>query len=95
MTNTIRTLLLIGTHAAAVGLGFGIGIYALPILTAPDSPSVEQVRAYLISATEFTDYFTEMLAAREASPEEDLVSGVANARVDGELLSLPERLSML
>ena len=59
------------------------------------SPSVEQVRGYLISSTEFTDFFTDMLEQREADPQEDLVSDVANARVDGELLSRAERLSML
>jgi hypothetical protein len=51
MTIKIRTLLLIGTHAAAIGLGFGLGIYALPILTAPESPSVELVRSAATAAT--------------------------------------------
>ncbi len=41
----IRKLLLIGTHVAAIGFGFALGIYALPILTAPEAPSVELVRA--------------------------------------------------
>lgn len=31
------------THLAALGLGFAIGIYALPILTAPEAPSEDQV----------------------------------------------------
>ena len=59
------------------------------------SPSVEQVRGYLTSSTEFIDFFSDMLDQREADPQEDLVSDVANARVDGELLSRAERLSML
>mgnify|MGYP001817326446 CR=1 FL=1 len=59
------------------------------------SPTVEQVRAYLISTTEFTDYFSDKLAQRQASPAEDIVSDVANAELDGERLSLPEMLSML
>lgn len=50
MTTKIRTLMLIGTHAAAIGLGFALGIYALPILTAPESPSVEMVRSAAASA---------------------------------------------
>ena len=33
------SLLLVLTHAAALGVGFAIGIYALPILTAPSAPS--------------------------------------------------------
>lgn len=59
------------------------------------SPSVEQVRGYLISSTEFHDFFGEMLADRRQNPREDLVSDVATAEVDGELLSEPEMLSML
>lgn len=50
MTNKLRTLLLIGTHALAVAAGFALGVYALPILTAPDSPSVEVVRSVAASA---------------------------------------------
>ena len=65
MTNTIRTLLLIGTHAAAVGLGFGIGIYALPILTAPDSPSVEQVQS-AAAISSFQGEFRRDLADSDA-----------------------------
>ncbi len=50
MTNKLRTLLLIGTHAAALGAGFVLGIYALPILTAPESPTVEAVRSAAATA---------------------------------------------
>ena len=50
MTNKLRTFLLIGTHAAALGAGFVLGIYALPILTAPESPSVEVVRSAAATA---------------------------------------------
>ena len=50
MTRKIRTLILTGTHAAAIVTGFALGIYALPILTAPASPSVELVRAQAATA---------------------------------------------
>ena len=40
-----RLLLLALTHAAALGAGFALGIYALPILTAPPAPSVGEVGA--------------------------------------------------
>lgn len=33
----------LATHILALGLGFALGIYALPILTAPASPTEEQV----------------------------------------------------
>ena len=50
MTRKLRSLILIGTHAAAIVLGFALGIYALPILTAPEGPSVETVRSAAASA---------------------------------------------
>jgi hypothetical protein len=51
VTNKIRKLMLTGTHAAAIGVGFALGIYALPILTAPESPSIEQVRSAAATAS--------------------------------------------
>ena len=41
----MKYVLLIVTHAVALMAGFGLGIYVLPILTAPQAPSVEDVRA--------------------------------------------------
>lgn len=38
-----RSVLLVMSHALALLVGFGAGIYALPILTAPDGPDAEQV----------------------------------------------------
>lgn len=41
-----RTLLLLAaTHAAMLGAGFALGIYALPILTAPTSPTPAETAA--------------------------------------------------
>ena len=40
-----RLILLAATHAAALGAGFALGIYALPILTAPEAPSASAVAA--------------------------------------------------
>ena len=41
----IRTVaLLVATHCAVGVLGFAVGIYALPILTAPPAPSASEVR---------------------------------------------------
>lgn len=40
-----RALLLVATHALVGMLGFGAGIYALPILTAPPPPATAQVDA--------------------------------------------------
>ena len=42
----IRTIaFLIVTHCAVGGLGFGAGIYVLPILTAPPAPSEAEIKA--------------------------------------------------
>ena len=38
-----RLILLAATHAAALALGFALGIYLLPILTAPPAPGAELV----------------------------------------------------
>lgn len=38
-----RFLMLLASHVFVLLAGFGAGIYALPILTAPDGPSAEQV----------------------------------------------------
>ena len=41
----MRLLILAATHALALAVGFALGIYFLPILTAPPSPSVETLAA--------------------------------------------------
>jgi len=58
-------------------------------------PSVEQVRGYLRSSTEFTDFFGDMLEQRKADPQEDIISDVATAEVNGQELTEAEKLSML
>lgn len=40
-----KLLLLAATHAAALAAGFALGIYLLPILTAPAAPSAKEVTA--------------------------------------------------
>lgn len=59
------------------------------------SPSVEQVRGYLVSSREFADYFRDKLAERRVTPKDDVISDVANAELDGEQLTEAEMLSML
>ena len=38
-----KFLFLLFSHAVALGVGFAIGIYALPILTAPEAPTASDV----------------------------------------------------
>jgi hypothetical protein len=40
-----RALLLIATHAIALGAGFALGVYFLPVLTAPAGPSASDVKS--------------------------------------------------
>ena len=51
-----RILLLVATHAAALGLGFALGIYYVPVLIAPKAPSLAEVKS-LSGAAEFTGEF--------------------------------------
>ena len=41
---TSTMVLLIATHCAAGVVGFGAGIYALPILTAPPAPTEAEIK---------------------------------------------------
>lgn len=40
-----KRLLFLVSHLATFAVGFGLGIYLLPILTAPDGPTAEEVTA--------------------------------------------------
>jgi hypothetical protein len=57
----MKKILLLGiSHLLAVGLGFGIGIYALPILTAPKAPTLAEVES-LAGDVEYTGQFRKDL----------------------------------
>ena len=53
------------TYAIAVAFGFAAGIYALPILIAPDAPTVEEVTAVAAEAT-YTAQFRRDLQDSDA-----------------------------
>ena len=40
-----RLLMLLASHLLVLGLGFGLGVYALPLLTAPQAPSEADLTA--------------------------------------------------
>ena len=65
MRRGMRIALLAGTHAAALGFGFGLGIYLLPILTAPESPAAETVRS-TANVAQFTGEFRRDLEDSDA-----------------------------
>lgn len=43
----MKTLALLLSHTVVLALGFALGIYALPILIAPEAPSTAQVQAQM------------------------------------------------
>lgn len=45
MSTEMKKIALVMTHFLCVGVGFGLGIYTLPILIQPDSPSMEDVQS--------------------------------------------------
>ena len=62
----LRTvLLLVATHCAVGVVGFALGIYALPILTAPPAPSESEVRA-ASSQAEYSGEFRRDLKDSDA-----------------------------
>lgn len=60
-----RTVLLLASHGLVLGFGFALGIYSLPILTAPASPTAAQVQAAGAQA-QFTGEFVRDLQDSDA-----------------------------
>lgn len=54
--NKRLAVLLLGSHIAALGVGFAAGVYLLPLLIAPPSPTSVQISAAAARAT-FTGTF--------------------------------------
>jgi len=55
-----KLLFLIASHAVALGLGFALGVYALPILTAPSAPTTSEA-ASAASQAAYTGHFRRNL----------------------------------
>lgn len=60
-----KVLLLIASHLAVAIVGFGIGIYALPILTAPPAPELDDVRK-AAAGTQYSGKFRRDLKDSDA-----------------------------
>lgn len=91
MRSAIRRLLLIGTHVLAIGVGFVLGIYSLPILIAPESPGVEVVRT-AADIAQFKGMFRRDLADSDAFHwgEGTLYIGPDNVVFEGRLAPGPD-----
>ncbi|KRD54963.1 hypothetical protein ASE52_01315 [Acidovorax sp. Root275] len=46
----LKPLLLTASHLLTLGLGFALGVYALPILIAPDAPTQQEIQSRLPAA---------------------------------------------
>jgi hypothetical protein len=52
MTSSLpKALLLLASHLLVLALGFGLGIYALPLLTAPPAPTAAEVGTHATQAS--------------------------------------------
>jgi len=60
-----KALLLLASHLAIAGAGFAGGIYALPILIAPPSPTMEEIKAAM-AQVQFTGQFRRDLKDSDA-----------------------------
>ncbi len=84
----IRTVvLLIATHCAVGVLGFGIGIYALPILTAPSAPTEAAIQE-VSSEASYTGQFR-----RDLKDSDALHWGEGTVSVGPRYITLMGRLS--
>ncbi len=95
----MRKLILLGTHAAALAIGFALGIYFLPILTAPEGPDQAVLEAQAQGATysaEFTrdlkgsDLFHWGEGTISVSPERIVHMGELAPGPDYKLYLVPE-----
>lgn len=82
-----RAFVLGGTHVAAIVVGFALGIYSLPILTAPAGPSVEQIRSAAGTA-EFTGMFR-----RDLEDSDPLHYGEGTLYVSRDVIAFEGRLA--
>lgn len=82
-----KSLLLIASHVLAVAVGFALGIYALPILTAPPAPSTAEIASQTNKAT-FTGQF------RRDLKDSDLIHwGEGTVSVSQQSITLLGRLA--
>ncbi|UUZ72211.1 DM13 domain-containing protein [Polaromonas sp. P1(28)-8] len=82
-----KTLLLIASYAVAVAAGFALGIYALPILTAPPAPTAAEIASQIGQAT-YTGQFR-----RDLKDSDPLHWGEGTVSVSQQSIALSGRLA--
>lgn len=83
----MKTVLLIVTHAGALVVGFALGVYVLPILTAPPAPSADDVRRAAAEAI-FTGEFR-----RDLKDSDPLHWGEGTVAVGPRAIALAGRIA--
>lgn len=83
----MKWLIRIGTHLAAVGIGFVLGIYMLPILIAPESPDAQEV----MSVADNSQFSAEF--RRDLEDSDSLHWGEGTLYVGSESIALEGRLA--
>ena len=83
----MNKLLLVGSHAVAVVAGFALGIYVLPILTAPEPPSSTEL-AMLASGASYRGEFR-----RDLKDSDALHWGEGTVSVGARAIALTGRLA--
>ncbi len=64
------------------------------VLVGNHKPPKDRIADYVRSRYEFGEYFAAKVEERRADPQDDLVSDLVQARIDGEALSMNEMLGM-
>ena len=87
----MKKIALLATHALALAAGFAPGLYALPILIAPQAPPADEVRAQL-GATQFEGRFRRDLKDSDALHwgEGTVLVGAGRIGLVGELSPGPD-----
>lgn len=91
MMKTHAFALLTATHLTVAALGFGAGIYALPILTAPPAPTEASIKT-MSSNTKYTAQFQKDLKDSDAFHwgEGDVFIGSKFITLSGKLAPGPD-----
>lgn len=87
----MRILILIVSHGLAIAAGFAAGLYFLPILTAPEPPTVAEVQA-MAAVSRYTGEFRRDLADSDALHwgEGTVYVGTRTIALEGEISPGPD-----
>ena len=83
----LKPLLLAASHLFTLGLGFALGLYVLPILIAPDSPTKQEIQASL-PAAQWTATFR-----RDLKDSDTLHWGEGTVSISPQAISLVGKLA--